>query len=598
MRLGSPRRGSPGVRSSLHLLPFSFEVVFQAATAKGIRLVGHDGGRRRRVLRRSAPLVALAVVAFTAGAITAAGPNGDEQALVRKYVRDWARGDLAGMYALLAHTSRRHVSERRFAASLRAAAATATLQSLTSLSVGERAGGAIPVRMDVRTRVFGRLHAVLLVPLSGSGSDARVAYGRSLLFPGLRGGERLGRVVQLATRGDLLAADGTPLAQGPSRSSPIPAVASEIVGTLGPIPAAQSQDYAAQGYPAGAKVGLNGLERVFQAPLAGTPGGTLLAGRRVLARVPPRAGTTVRTTISPPMERAAMAAMGGNYAGIAAIDPRTGGLLALAGVAFSALQPPGSTMKIVTVSGALQAGIVKLGDTFPIQTSATLDGFTMQNANGEACGGTLLNAFAVSCNSVFAPLGAKLGAQRLVDVAERFGFNQPPSIPGAAESTIPPAKTMTDSLAVGSSAIGQGMVQSTALEMTDVAATIAMGGRRPLPTLLRGAVPKFVPVLSRHVAGLVQRMMVAVVEFGTGTLAQITGVKVAGKTGTAELKNTANPNDPTAGSPQNTDAWFVGYAPVGAPRIVVGALFPQQGAGGGTAAPAVRGVLEAGLKGR
>ncbi len=565
---------------------------------KGVRPSGDDGRRRQRLLRRSAPVVALAVVAFAVGALMAAGPSGDEQALVRKYVRDWARGNLAGMYALLDHPSRRHISERRFAASLRAAAATATLQSLTSLSVGERTGGAIPVRMDVRTRVFGRLRAVLLVPLSGSGSDARVAYGRSLLFPGLQVGERLGRVVQLAARGDLLAADGTPLAQGAARSSPIPAVASEIVGTLGPIPAAQTQAYVAQGYPAGAKVGVNGLERIFQDRLAGAPGGTLLAGRRVLAQVPAQAGTTVRTTISPSLERAAMAAKGGNYAGIAAIDPRTGGLLALAGVAFSALQPPGSTMKIITVSGALQAGIVKLGDTFPIQTSATLDGFTMQNANGESCGGTLLNAFAVSCNSVFAPLGAKLGAQRLVDVAERFGFNQPSSIPGAAESTIPPARSMTDSLAVGSSAIGQGMVQSTALEMTDVAATIAMGGRRPIPTLVAGDPPRFVPVLSHHVAGLVQRMMVAVVQFGTGTSAQIPGVKVAGKTGTAELKNTANPNDPTAGSPQNTDAWFVGYAPVGAPRIVVGALFPQQGAGGGTAAPAVRAVLEAGLKGR
>jgi cell division protein FtsI/penicillin-binding protein 2 len=96
-------------------------------------------------------------------------------------------------------------------------------------------------------------------------------------------------------------------------------------------------------------------------------------------------------------------------------------------------------------------------------------------------------------------------------------------------------------------------------------------------------------------------MMVAVVESpgGTGYLAAIPGVTVAGKTGTAELRDTTAPsNDPNApppNSPQNTDAWFVGYAPVGAPRIVVGALFPQQGAGGATAAPAVRGVLEAAL---
>ena len=162
--------------------------------------------------------------------------------------------------------------------------------------------------------------------------------------------------------------------------------------------------------------------------------------------------------------------MAGRYAGIAAMDPRTGGLLALAGVAFSALQPPGSTMKIITATGALEAGIVKLTDTFPIQDSANVGGFILHNAGGEFCGGTFLNAFAVSCNSVFAPLGAKLGAKRLVNIAERFGFNQPPSIPGAAESEIPSAATIGGDTDVGSSAIGQGKVLSTALEMTDVGA--------------------------------------------------------------------------------------------------------------------------------
>jgi cell division protein FtsI/penicillin-binding protein 2 len=317
----------------------------------------------------------------------------------------------------------------------------------------------------------------------------------------------------------------------------------------------------------------------------------------VLASTQPVAGQNVTTTIDPAIERAAIAAMAGRYAGIAAMNPRTGALLALAGVAFSALQPPGSTMKIITATGALEARIVKLTDTFPIQTSATLDGYTLQNANGEACGGTFLNAFAVSCNSVFAPLGAKLGGEKLVDIAQRFGFNQPPNIPGAAESVIPPASQIGDDLAVGSSAIGQGKVLATALEMTDVGATIAMGGKRPIPTLLAHQRPHFVHVTSRHVAHLVQEMMIAVVRFGTGTAAAIPGVTVAGKTGTAELRDTTNPNDPNAGSAQNTDAWFVGYAPVGHPRVVVGALFPQQGAGGATAAPAVHDVLLAALQG-
>ena len=522
----------------------------------------------------------------------AGGPGRAQRALVSDYVHSWTRGAYAHMYSLLDRSSRQRISEAQFVAAYENAARTATLSSLTALRVGSDNGGVVAVTMLARTAVFGNIRKALLVPLDTGGSSPAVRFSNTLLFPGLRPGEALSRRVQLPPRADLLARDGTPLAQGPNRTSPIPDVASQIVGVLGPIPAAQSTAFDALGYPADAKVGHDGLERIFEHQLAGRPGGLLLAGTRELARSTPKPGHAVRTTISPPIERAAVAAIGSNYAGMAAMQPQTGQLLALAGVAFSALQPPGSTMKMITATGALEAGIVKLGTVFPIQTSATISGFNLQNANGEACGGTFLNAFAVSCNSVFAPLGAKLGAKRLVDIAERFGFNQPPSIPGAAEPTIPSAASIGDDLAVGSSAIGQGAVQASALEMTDVGATIAMGGRRPIPTLDAAKPPKFVHVTSRTVAGEVQRMMVAVVEFGTGTSAQIPGVTVAGKTGTAELTDTAAPGQSSA---QNTDAWFVGYAPVGNPKVVVGALFPNQGAGGQTAAPAVRQVIEAGL---
>jgi cell division protein FtsI/penicillin-binding protein 2 len=108
-----------------------------------------------------------------------------------------------------------------------------------------------------------------------------------------------------------------------------------------------------------------------------------------------------------------------------------------------------------------------------------------------------------------------------------------------------------------------------------------------------GVKPRFVRVTTPKIAGEVQTMMEAVVSYGTGTSAQIPGVTVAGKTGTAELRDTAGKTNDA----KDTDAWFVGYAPVGHPRIVVGALFPNQGAGGATAAPAVRQVLVAGLQG-
>jgi len=546
------------------------------------------------------PLIAVAAAAFAAGLLLANSTGQAERKLVTDYVRAWAHDDYARMYALLDARSRGALSETQFANRYAADARTATLTSVRAIRVGSPRNDLVAVSMIAHTRLFGALRETLLVPYVSTSSGPDVRYAGTLLFPGLRPGERLRRIAALAPRGTLEASDGTPLAQGPQRTSPIPTVASEIAGVLGPIPPGEAATYEAQGYPPNAKVGRDGLERVFERELAGTPGATLLAGRRVLAKAAAIPGKTVKTTIDPAIEAATMSALGGRFGGVVAMDPRTGALLGLAGLAFSALQPPGSTMKIITSTAALQAGIVKLGDVFPYASSSTIEGYTLQNANGENCGGTFLNAFAVSCNSVFAPLGAKLGAARLVAMAKRFGFDQPQTIPGAAESQIPSASTIGDALAVGSSAIGQGRVQASALAMTDVAATIAMGGQRPIPTLLYGQTPQFVPVTSSHIAALVERMMVAVVSFGTGTAAAIPGVQVAGKTGTAELANTAttNPNNSGANSASETDAWFVGYAPVGHPRIVAGALFPNQGAGGATAAPAVRQVLVAGLHAR
>ena len=189
----------------------------------------------------------------------------------------------------------------------------------------------------------------------------------------------------------------------------------------------------------------------------------------------------MRTTISTAVQSAAVAALGDRLGGVVAMDPRTGGVLAASGIGFSGLQPPGSTFKILTVTGALEAHLTSPSRAYPVETKATLEGVDLANANGEACGGTLVQSFAESCNSVFAPLGAKLGARRLVDVAERFGFNHDSEIPGAAMSTIPPAEEIGDDLAVGSSAIGQGRVQATALQMAIVASTIGLRGTAAAP---------------------------------------------------------------------------------------------------------------------
>ena len=235
-------------------------------------------------------------------------------------------------------------------------------------------------------------------------------------------------------------------------------------------------------------------------------------------------GRSLPTTISPRLMTAAAAALGQQLGGVAVIRPRDGAVQALAGLAVSAPQPPGSTFKIITASAALQNGIATPSSTYPIRTSATLSGVELRNAGGEACGGSLTEAFTVSCNSVFAPLGAKLGARRLVEMARAFGFDQQPKIPGAKPSTISPPSQLRDDLAVGAAAIGQDRDLATPLQMASVGATIALDGRRVQPRITTIDPVISEQVLSTKVAHQVRSMMIQVVRSGTGTAAAIPGV--------------------------------------------------------------------------
>jgi cell division protein FtsI/penicillin-binding protein 2 len=267
-------------------------------------------------------------------------------------------------------------------------------------------------------------------------------------------------------------------------------------------------------------------------------------------------------------------------------------VLALAGPAYSGLSPPGSTFKLITTTAALEDGKVKLEETFPVETAAVLEGVRLENANGESCGGSFENSFAHSCNSVFAPLGVKVGPERLVEVAEKYGFNRKPAIPGAAMSSIPPADQIGDDLAVGSTAIGQGKVQTSALAMASAAAAIANRGVRAEPTLRFGARSRGNRVTSAEIAATMRSLMVGVVKSGTGTSAALPNVTVAGKTGTAELGG--GPGG--ASIPGNTDAWFVAFAPARAPRLAVGVVMYRAGAGGAAAAPVARAILASALE--
>ena len=286
-----------------------------------------------------------------------------------------------------------------------------------------------------------------------------------------------------------------------------------------------------------------------------------------------RGGRSVHATIRPGLQRAAINALGGRLGGVAVVRPRDGAVLALAGLAVSAPQPPGSTFKIVTLSAALTHHKATPSSVYPVQTQAILSGVPLRNAGGEACGGSLVSSFVNSCNSVFAPLGARVGARRLVAMAEAYGFNSTPKVPAAKPSSISKPRDLKDSLAVGATAIGQDKDLATPLQMAVVGATVGARGRRAEPRIVRAEPVHHRRVISSHVAGEVRDMMIGVVRSGTGTAAAVPGVEVAGKTGTAELR-------PNSSDPRDADAWFVAFAPAGKPKVAVGVMLVGAGSAG------------------
>jgi penicillin-binding protein A len=552
--------------------------------------------RRRRLTHRALPAVGgLAAVALAAGALVGSQAENADEAAAQDFTAAWARGDERAMYRLLGERARSSWSLERFRRAYSRAAETATLVGLTAEEPTGNRDGSVVVPMTLRTRVFGPVLGNLLVPVE----EEQVDWTPRLVFPELRDGERLSRESRPPERATLLSRNRRVLAQGPAdaRSSPLVGIADSIAGSMEPEETrAERTALYARGFPRDWPVGQSGLEEAFEDRLAGRPGGELLAGRRVLTRARPRPAPPVRTSIDTRVQEAAVVGLAGRFGGIAALDPRNGEIRALAGIAFSAPQPPGSTFKIVTTTAALEDGLVKLKDEFPVETAATIDGVQLDNANGEACGGNFRESFAHSCNSVFAPLGVKVGSDRLVEVAERYGWNAEPTIPGEVASTLPPASEIKTPLEVGSTAIGQGKLLATPLRLASVAQVIAADGMRHEPTLAAGEEGRPVRVTSRRVARTIGSLMVDVVAYGTGTASAITGVKVAGKTGTAELEDTRGPEAGAVSDGSNTDAWFTAFAPLRQPRIAVGVMFVRAGSGGATAAPAARVVLEEGLK--
>ena len=350
------------------------------------------------------------------------------------------------------------------------------------------------------------------------------------------------------------------------------------------------------------------------------------------------------TTIDAELQQVAKQALGSLPGGVVAMDPKTGEVLAmyanpsfdptplashdgdkvraawkrlnddpakpLLSRAAQELFPPGSTFKLVTAAAALENGMTpntKFDNPPELDLPQTNN--TLQNFGGEHCLGgaaqlTLAQALEVSCNVVFGEVGLRLGADKLVTQAQKFGFDQSIDFDVSfAEGSIPPAGDFADDLpGVAYSAIGQQSVGANPMAMALIASAIANGGTEMRPRLVKeirdptGRVVKTydpeelgTPISQRTASQLTQ-MMVAVVQSGTGTAAQIPGVEVAGKTGTAQ-HGTGNPH-----------AWFVCFAPAQNPVIAVavvvldGGSLGSEATGGHVAAPVAKAVVEAALR--
>jgi cell division protein FtsI/penicillin-binding protein 2 len=558
------------------------------------------------------PLIVISLVAFVAGVVVGGGSSDIDSA--KSFAAAWERQDFKGMYAELSPDAQSRYSIDEFTKSYVDAQSTATATQVVTdevKAVDSSGGSAATFDATVDTHAFGQVTGRVEIPLS---DDQLVDWQPNLVFPGLNEGEQLDRETKAPARAKILTRDGAVLAEGPAaaRTSPLGSSALAISGSVGEPSRKQENELYALGFPRGTLAGTSGLELAFNQRLSGQPSGQLLAVKtaekgsangRILASGDPVKAKPVKTTIDSKAQQAAVTALGSTYGGVAVLDAQTGDLLGVAGLAFSAPQPPGSTFKVITASAALDAGVTKLSEEFPVESSNSEIGREIPNAHDELCGGSLVTSFAKSCNTVFAPLGVRVGGEKMVDMAEAFGFNSPPPLLGgeAEDALAPPPstipKTFDSDVALGESSIGQGEVLATPLQMASAAQTIANDGER-LPTSLthdKGLEPSQEPikVLTPKVAAEMRTMMIAVVEQGTGVAADSPDYQVAGKTGTAELGPSAlDPSQPPPAPGEepkmDIDAWFTSFAPATKPKYAVAALVIDAPADGGTvAAPIV-----------
>lgn len=333
------------------------------------------------------------------------------------------------------------------------------------------------------------------------------------------------------------------------------------------------------------------MERALEQRLAGGRGRRLLAGAalREIARVEPANAPAIRTSLDEELQKKAVETLAGRPGALVVLDPRDGGIRVLVSNPHPA-QPgvspaadghlPGSTFKIVTAVAAAQAGALRPNQKIACPARARIAGRIITNFEDEASGTiTVRSAFARSCNTAFARIGSALGLTRIGKAARDLGIDGTPTA-GASPSYISLPRYEGE---VATLAIGASTVTATPVAMAGVAATVARGGLRVLPHWGDGGEPKrrvLDAVSARNLLG----MMEEVVKSGTGTKAAIPGVRLAGKSGTAEIRG-------VDGRVLGNDAWFLAVAPSRPARLVVVCYLPFGGVGGRNAAPLVREFL-------
>lgn len=449
---------------------------------------------------------------------------------------------------------------------------------------GTRAIVALDVAADIEalgTWVYTTTLPMVLPTTASSPRDWRVEWSRGALHPALTGSRKLGIVRTFGPRAPLLAGDGTPLS-GPGATS-TPALVRQLIGRVG------TADADGDGRLAGDPKGISGLQAAFDGELGGSPSGAVnvLDGSTVVTidHIDGRASSPVRTSIDLHVQRVAESVLGtvvDHPAALVAIRPSTGEVVAITSMPLEGFNrvlrgkyPPGSTFKVITTAALLQTGVgPETRTTCP--HDVTVNGRVFQNAEDEELGTIPFKlAFAHSCNTAFVQLAEKLQPSDLTSAAELLGFNQPSTAEVSAEvPSFPELHGVIDQV---SSAIGQGRVLTTPLQMASVAATVASGTRRPVTFRQVTEAPAGVP-LPPGMASALQALMHLVVTDGTAKPARLPP-GTAGKTGTAEFGHA---------DPPQTHAWFIGFRG----DLAFAVLVEDGGFGGAVAAPLARSFLQ------